>query len=48
MNAFQKRPLVVLSTTLLCLFLFNGCNTMRGLGQDTEKVGQEIQEKATR
>ncbi len=38
---------------LLALFLaiagaLTGCNTMEGLGKDTEKVGEKIQDKASR
>ena len=33
---------------VLCIAAFSlmGCNTMRGLGQDVEKVGEKIQKKA--
>jgi predicted small secreted protein len=47
MNTRQKSTLVTLATLLCGLFL-TGCNTMRGLGQDTERAGEKIQEKATR
>ena len=33
--------------TLAVLFA-SGCNTMRGLGKDTERAGEKIQEKASR
>jgi predicted small secreted protein len=44
----QKSTLLALATALLCAFLFTGCNTMRGLGKDTERAGEKIQDKATR
>ena len=48
MNSVHKPTLLTLATWLIALLLTSGCNTMRGLGQDTEKVGEKIQEKATR
>ena len=48
MKSFTKPTLVVVALASLCAALLAGCNTMRGLGQDTEKVGEKIQEKATR
>jgi entericidin A len=46
---FTHRPLLAaLLVSLLSAFLFSGCNTMRGLGQDTERAGEKIQEKASR
>ena len=38
-------------TTIAALslaFLLAGCNTMRGFGQDVQKVGDKIEEKAKR
>jgi predicted small secreted protein len=38
-------------TTLLALsfaLALAGCNTMRGLGQDVQKVGDKIEDKARR
>lgn len=40
--------LYLLVVSAFCALLASGCNTMRGVGQDTEKVGEKIQEKATR
>jgi predicted small secreted protein len=34
--------------TLLLLGALAGCNTMNGFGQDVERGGEKIQEKATR
>ena len=48
MNPVHKPTLFALAACLIALLLTSGCNTMRGLGQDTEKVGEKIQEKATR
>jgi len=40
----------LLSVTLAAgyLLLLAGCNTMQGLGQDIERGGEKIQEKAKR
>jgi predicted small secreted protein len=48
MKSFTKPTLVILALASLCVSLLTGCNTMRGLGQDTEKAGEKIQEKASR
>lgn len=48
MNSLHKPTLFALVLTLLCAFAFSGCNTMKGLGKDTERVGEKIQNKATR
>jgi predicted small secreted protein len=48
MNHLPKPTFVTLGLALLLAFAFTGCNTMRGLGQDTERVGEKIQEKASR
>ena len=48
MNTIHKPTLVALGLALLGAFFVAGCNTMRGLGQDTEKAGEKIQEKASR
>ena len=34
--------------TLMLLGVISGCNTMQGFGQDVERGGEKIQEKATR
>ena len=43
----RKTTLVTLALAFASMF-FTGCNTMRGLGQDTERAGEKIQENATR
>jgi predicted small secreted protein len=48
MNILHKPTLLALAATLACALLFTGCNTMRGLGKDTERVGEKIQDKASR
>jgi predicted small secreted protein len=47
MNTLRRTTTVALLLGLLCAAL-SGCNTMRGLGQDTERAGEKIQENATR
>lgn len=46
MNSIRKPALLTLAATILTALLFSGCNTMRGLGKDTERAGEKIQEKA--
>lgn len=49
MNSSKKSTLLAaFSLTVLVAFLTTGCNTMKGLGKDTEKAGEKIQEKASR
>ena len=48
MNSLKKSALLTLAASLLAALLVTGCNTMRGLGKDTERAGEKIQEKATR
>lgn len=40
----------ILATLMLlgALGALSGCNTMQGLGQDIERGGEKIQDKATR
>lgn len=45
MSSFKKFTALILAFTLLALA---GCNTMKGLGKDTERAGEKIQEKASR
>jgi predicted small secreted protein len=35
-----------IATLLAAAFLLAGCNTMRGFGQDVQKVGDKIEEKS--
>lgn len=46
MNNLHKPTLVILVLSLLAAL--SGCNTMRGLGRDTERAGEEIQQAATK
>lgn len=46
MKTLSKSAVLTLAATLLGTLLFAGCNTMRGVGKDTERVGEKIQEKA--
>lgn len=48
MNSFHKPTLVSLLLGLLLATVFAGCNTMRGIGKDTERAGEKIQQKASR
>jgi predicted small secreted protein len=45
MNPFSRKTSLLL---LLGTFAFglSACNTIRGLGKDTEKAGEEIQDEA--
>lgn len=44
MNSLKKPTLLTLALALACALFASGCNTMRGLGQDTERAGEKIQE----
>ena len=48
MKRFHKSTLSLLALAVAGIFLTSGCNTMKGLGKDTEKVGEKIQDKASR
>lgn len=48
MNTVHKPALITLAVTLFFAVLASGCNTMRGIGKDTERAGEKIQEKASR
>ena len=37
---------VMMSVLFTATLLLAGCNTMHGLGQDVEKAGEKIQQKA--
>ncbi len=45
MNTTHKPALLILALALLGTVFFTGCNTMRGLGKDTERAGEKIQER---
>ena len=46
MNSPKKSSLITLALALACTLFASGCNTMRGLGQDTERAGEKIQENS--
>lgn len=48
MNSLRKPTLISLVLSLLGALFVTGCNTMQGLGKDTERVGEKIQDKASR
>lgn len=48
MNTLHRPTLVALALSLIAAFVFTGCNTMRGVGQDTERAGEKIQEAANK
>jgi predicted small secreted protein len=48
MNSLTKPTLLTLLLSLTCLFAASGCNTMKGLGKDTERAGEKIQQNATK
>ena len=48
MKSFHKSTLIALALSLFGMVALSGCNTMRGLGKDTERAGEKIQDKATR
>jgi predicted small secreted protein len=48
MKSMHKPTLATLLFALLLAALGTGCNTMKGLGQDTERAGEKIQDKASR
>ena len=48
MNIRKKPILLTLVFVLLSTVFLTGCNTVRGIGKDTERAGEKIQEKATR
>lgn len=40
------RNVLTISAALAALLVLGGCNTMRGVGKDTEAVGDKIQDEA--
>jgi entericidin A len=42
----MKRILLALLTAFVLSNVFTGCHTARGAGEDIEKAGQKIQDKA--
>ena len=48
MKRLHTSTLLTLILAVGGLLLGSGCNTMKGLGKDTERVGEKIQDKASR
>ena len=48
MNSLKKTTLLSLAFAVLAALFASGCNTMKGLGKDTERAGEKIQDKANR
>jgi len=48
MKRLHTSTLLALVLTVGGLLIASGCNTMKGLGKDTERVGEKIQDKASR
>ena len=46
MNSKVRTVALLLLGALVLAFASTGCNTSRGFGQDVEKLGDKIQEKA--
>jgi predicted small secreted protein len=47
MKSIHRPTLLALALALLGAFVVTGCNTMKGLGKDTERAGEKIQENAS-
>jgi entericidin A len=48
MNSRIKSVALLLLGAALIAFASTGCNTTKGLGKDVEKLGDKIQDKASR
>ena len=48
MSSAKKSMLVSLLAAMLFALITTGCNTSKGFGKDVEKVGEKIQDKASR
>lgn len=46
MNPFRIRNVLMFALVGVSLIALSGCNTIRGVGQDVEKAGEEVQEAA--
>lgn len=44
----ERTMKVMMSVLITATLLLAGCNTMHGLGQDVEKVGDKIQDKSAK
>lgn len=47
MNSIQRRIILALLSAALLALVTTGCQTSKGFGQDVEKLGDKIQEKAS-
>ncbi len=47
MNSIHRRLLLALLSAALLTLVTTGCQTSKGFGQDVEKLGDKIQEKAS-
>ena len=47
MNSIHRRILLALLSAALLALVTAGCQTSKGFGQDVEKLGDKIQEKAS-
>ena len=48
MKLTQRFSFLALLLGLATALLATGCNTMKGLGKDTERAGEKIQENASK
>jgi predicted small secreted protein len=48
MKTLRQPALLTLILSLACAFFASGCNTMKGLGKDTERAGEKIQQNASK
>lgn len=42
----MKRVFVATMLTMFSMFVLSGCNTMKGVGQDVQKAGEKVEDKA--
>ncbi|MCZ8114638.1 entericidin A/B family lipoprotein [Silanimonas sp.] len=42
----HPRNVLLIGTALIAMLVLGACNTMRGVGKDTEAVGDKIQDEA--
>ncbi len=45
-NTISLRSILIIMA-LISAMIVSGCNTMRGFGEDTEAVGESVQDAAT-
>jgi len=43
-----KKSILLLLSATLAMALVTGCNTVKGFGKDVKKVGEQIDEKASK